>query len=213
MAGVGQPPQQQVDVMIVETLKLRRAHQMLDKLRHGQKVTDEELRDLLGKSSWSRLQTEIDAVREYRRTSQAVPAYLVRASKRYRDQLAIADRLEALAERSRRAAPPPKAMYWKMVIQRLRFGVTRRENYRIRAERAYEVAIETLQEILDEFPELVHHLDRHPIFDGDYFNVTPDPASVPRIQNARSVHKQKASSIPKSIRQLKICAVRESIST
>ncbi len=198
--------------MLVETLKLRRAHHVHERLSHGQNVTDEELRALLGESRWSRLQAEIEKVREYRHTRQAVPAYLIKASKRYRDQLALADRLEALAERSRRAAPPTKAMHWKMVIRRLRFGVTTRENYRIRAERAYEKAIETLHEVLDEFPELVHHLDRHPVFDGDYFNVTPDPAGVPRLQNARSVHKQNARRIPKSIRQLKICAVQEFIS-
>lgn len=197
--------------MLMETLRLRRALQLEQRLMCGKKITDEELREVLGPRRWSQLQSDIDALRERRLSKQAMPAYLTKATKRYTDQLCTADRLEALAEKARDTTVSTRAMRWKMLIRRLRFGPSSKQNYRTRAERAYETAVEILMELADEFPEVLQFLDRHAVFDGDDYNVTPDAASVPRLRSSRSRHAQKKTTTNTSIRMLKINAIQNQI--
>ncbi len=194
--------------MLMETLKLRRAQQLEQRLMCGKKNTDEELREVLGSHRWSQLQSDIDALRERRFSKQVMPAYLTKATKRYTDQLRTADKLEALAEKARATAVSARAMRWKMLIRRLRFGQSTKKNYRTRAERAYETAVEILMELVDEFPEVLQFLDRQVVFDGDNYNVTPDAAGVPRLRNSRSRHAHKKTTKINSIRLLKINAIQ-----
>lgn len=197
--------------MLMETLRLRRARQLEQRLICGKKITDEELLEVLGPRRWSQLQSDIDALRERRFSKQAMPAYLRKATKRYTDQLRMADRLEALAEKARDTTDSTRAMRWKMLIRRLRFGPSSKQNYRTRAERAYETAVEILMELVDEFPEVLHFLDRHVVFDGDNYNVTPDAACVPRLRQSRSRNAHKKTTTINSIRMLKINAIQNRI--
>lgn len=194
--------------MLMETLRLRRAQQLEQRLMCGKKITDEELREVIGPRRWSQLQSDIDALRERRLSKQAMPAYLTKATKRYTDQLRTADRLEALAEKAHGTTVSTRAMRWKMLIRRLRFGQSTKKNYRTRAERAYETAVEILMELVDEFPEVLQFLDRQVVFDGDNYNVTPDAAGVPRLRNSRSRHAHKKTTKINSIRLLKINAIQ-----
>lgn len=197
--------------MLNQALKLRRAQLILDKLKSGQRVPDRDVADVLGAARWSPLQSAIDEVRERRHHKFLIPAYIKSAAKRYTDKLALADRREALAEKSSAGAISTRKMRWKMIKQRLQFRDTAKKNHRIRAERAYESAIETLLEIIDELPEFVDYLDRQVVFEGEGCNVTPDPAGVPRMRNSRSRYVHARKPARQSIRGLEINALEEFI--
>ncbi len=176
-------------------------------------MSEDRLKATLGCDRWNCLQEEINTLREMRHTRPATPQHIIRAMRPYTEHLAEADRLTRLADHSRPTAVPSTK---NQKLLTLRYGATirgrtSRETYRRLAEHAYEKAIEKLQEIIEEFPTAVCFLDRDSIFDGDRFNVTPDPGGVPRLLNSRSPHKVGPKAPIGSARKLTISALQKLI--
>lgn len=158
--------------MLVHYLRMRHAKQLLDRLEQRQTVSSDDLAYVLGSERWKQLMMAIGEVQQQRSLQRAVPAYLISATKRYTEKLALADRLEMRANKTKPAFISTPVTRWKMLTKQLRSGVRGQQNHRKRAELAYESAIEILQEVIEEFPEVIQHLDRHAVFEGDAYNVT-----------------------------------------
>lgn len=195
-----------------KTLKLRNARMLIERLQHRQPVDDQNLASTLGKVRWRELQQEISAM-EDRLHEQAIPIHVVRAMRHYNERLAKADQLERKAELTKPSTRPSLVVKRQLRL-RGKLHLLRKsskEIYRIRAETQYERAIETLIEVIEEFPDVVSHLNKYPIFDGEAFNVNPDPEGVPRLRNSRSRHNLSRSLPKQSIKQIKIDALERLI--
>lgn len=186
-------------------LKSQQAKQLLEKLTNGRSVPAGDLEYVLGPERWSHLMMEIGGVQERRALHRPVPVHVTNAVRRYTAVLSVADRLDSQANQRSQApsSVSTPATRWKAFVKGLRSGGRRYQSKRIRAERVYESAIEVLQEVMEEFPEIVQYLDRHPIFEGDGCNVTPDPAGVPRMRYSRSRYLQRQSLSNETIKSLK----------
>jgi hypothetical protein len=196
-----------------QTLKRRNARMLIERLQKRQPFNDQSLATTLGTERWKELQTEVNAMMQARLDGQAIPQQITRAMRRYSERLALADQFERKAELTKPSTEPSLAVKRKLKLRgKLHLiGKSSCEIYRTRAETAYESAIETLVEIIEEFPEVVSYLNKRPIFDGDACNVTPDAGSMPRMRNSRLL-RNLAPGIPRqSIQQLKIGALNRLI--
>lgn len=199
-------------MLFPRTLKLRNARMLIERLQHRQPVDDQSLATTLGEVRWRELQQEISAM-EARIHEKAIPPHITMAMRHYNERLAQADQLERKAELTKPSTKPSLAVKRQIKMRDKLHLISKssKEIYRNLAETEYERAIETLIEAIEEYPDVVSHLNKFPIFDGEAFNVTPDAQGVPRMQNSRSRHNLSRSLPKQSIKQIKIDALERLI--
>lgn len=198
---------------LAQRLKARNALALLSELELGKSIPPDRMMNVLGTDRWKKLQDEISSLRESSLMRQTIPQYIKVALRPYIERLAKADRLEYLAERARQSYKPSakKIRQMRMMGYSTAKMSSSREMYRRTAEAEYDRAIEKLREIIEELPEVGTYLDRFPVFDGERYNVSPEPAGVPRLRSSRSRYNI-APRIPRqTIRSLRIEAVRDVI--
>ena len=197
--------------MIMNKCSAILAHNLLEALTTTKRyIPDELLRGVLGEDSWRLLQQKIDLVQQHSYAQRPViSAVITNAFQLYSETLAKADELDNRAEHTKAMVMPSAKTKMRLLTtgQPCSRSSNSRNILRRRAEKAYERALEILEELLGESPDLVNYLDRPVCFNCENCNVWPDIESVPRLINSRSPH-NKCRPPRKLVRNLKIEAVR-----
>jgi hypothetical protein len=104
--------------------------------------------------------------------------------KEYCDLLKKADDLYRRAERTNPNARPNKRTLMNVAIHNR--GLSTCALLHVKAETAYERALERLEELLGIKPYLRECLDRPVSFDINNYNLSLDPQGVPRLKSSHS---------------------------
>jgi hypothetical protein len=144
--------------------------QLIHKLESGINIPTKDIRRAVTAEEWAELERKICAL-----PSLKMRGTLPSCLKRYIDCLRRADLLHARAETRGKAANRP--LYGLQAFRRSPLSRT--------AAQEYEYALEILEELLSERPEMQCWLDRPARFDSDGC-ISPDPAGVPRLITSHS---------------------------
>lgn len=190
------------------------AIRLLTEVKGRKQIDMGHLKSALSAEAWSRLQTDIDQLRQYKHNQPPeVTKPVQQFFGRYTEMLCQADRLQTQAERMNPTATlsQGKKLSFRLNGKSHWCRLSSRGAMSLNAESCYEQALEILDELLDEYPEMAAYLDRQPFQDGACIGISPDCASVPRLNNSKSQHNRTQRPKAQSIRQLIIEALETEI--